>query len=94
MVGLWEHWQAPDGGELHSCTIITTAANHLMHPIHERMPVILGQDAVNMWLGDTQDVPLLKSLLTPYSDDQLQAWAISKRVNSPANDVPELVKAI
>lgn len=58
------------------------------------MPVILGQDAVNMWPGGTQEVPLLKSLLLPYAGTNLQAWPISKRVNSPANDGPDLLEAV
>lgn len=93
LAGLWEHWQSPEGSELYSCTIITTAANHLMQPIHERMPVILDKSAVDIWLDHTQDIKRIKSLLTPYDDSKLQALAISKQVNSPANDYPELLDA-
>jgi putative SOS response-associated peptidase YedK len=94
LAGIWEHWMGADGSELHTCAIITTAANPLMQPIHHRMPVIMGQDAVNLWLAKGEDVPLLKSLLLPYADTNLQAWPISKRVNSPANDTPDLLEAI
>jgi putative SOS response-associated peptidase YedK len=94
LAGLWEHWQSPDGSELHTCTIITTDANALVQPIHERMPVILKGDALNLWLDNTQDVTLLKPLLTAYDETKLNAWPISKRVNSPANDSPELMKAV
>jgi len=94
LAGLWDHWQSPDGTELHSCTIITTSANKLLQPIHERMPVILEDNVLDVWLGESQDVPLLKSLLLPYDDDKLQAWPVSKTVNSPANNNPELLEAV
>ena len=94
MAGLWDKWASPDGSELLSCTIITTIANKVLAPIHERMPVILDQDALEVWLGDTEDVPLLKSLLKPYDNDKLKAWAISKLVNSPGNNIPEILEAV
>lgn len=93
LAGLWEHWQSPEGSELYSCTIITTAANHLMQPIHERMPVIIDKSALDIWLDHTQDIKHIKTLLAPYDDSKLQAQAISKQVNSPANDYPELLDA-
>jgi putative SOS response-associated peptidase YedK len=95
IAGLWDRWQSPDG-ELLSGTLITTSANALMKPIHHRMPVILDAEAVNLWLSDTQDVPLLKSVLRPYDDGRMQAWAVSKDVNSPANNhsrIPEAIRA-
>jgi putative SOS response-associated peptidase YedK len=45
-------------------------------------------------VSDTQDVPLLKSVLRPYDDAQMQAWAVSKDVNSPANNEPGILEAI
>lgn len=92
--GIWEHWQGADGSELQSCAIITTASNALMQPIHARMPVILKPETLELWFSASQDVALLKSLLAPYDDDNLQAWTISKRVNSPANEGAELVTRI
>ena len=58
----------------------------------DRLPVILDKEATKLWLSDTRDVPLLKSLLKPYGDDNMQAWAISKMVNSPANDTPQIME--
>src|SRR5437667_6400831 len=58
--GLWEHWTAPDGQPLETCTIITTDANELMQPVHNRMPVILDPSDYEHWLDrsrqDAQDV--------------------------------------
>ena len=48
--GLYEHWKAPDGKEIRTCTIITTDSNDLVRPIHDRMPVILPEDAEDRWL--------------------------------------------
>jgi putative SOS response-associated peptidase YedK len=66
----------------------------LMEPIHHRMPVILDEEGGNLWLSDTQDVPLLKSVLRPYDDARMQAWEISKDVNSPTHNHPGILEAI
>lgn len=91
--GLWETWNSPDGSELISCTIITTEANQTLQPIHHRMPVILGREALEIWLSDSQDVPLLKSLLMPCNDNMLKCWPVSKLVNNPSNNLPEIIQA-
>jgi len=85
--GLWEHWQGPDGAELESFTIITTEANPQLRPIHHRMPVILAADAHARWL-DHEDPGGLE-LLRPYAGEDLQVFAVSRRVNSPKHDDPE-----
>lgn len=79
---------------MHSCALITTSADQMMQPIHHRMPVIIKNDALDLWLSASEDVALLKPHFSPYDDDSLQAWQISKRVNSPANDAPELVNPV
>ena len=49
--GLWASWRNPaDGERVLSCTIITTTANRMMAPLHDRMPVILDDEAVDLWL--------------------------------------------
>src|SRR3990170_4108942 len=65
--GLWETWTSPDGQEIKTCTIITTEANDLLKPIHDRMPVILTREAEAVWLDPTsQDSARLLPLLRPY----------------------------
>ena len=91
--GLWDSSRTPVG-DLLSCALITTNANPLMEPIHHRMPVILDEEGGNLWLSDTQDVPLLKSVLRPYDDARMQAWEISKDVNSPTHNHPGILEAI
>ena len=48
--GLWELWERPAVGPIESCTVITTDSNELLHDIHDRMPVILPEDAYDRWL--------------------------------------------
>ena len=50
MAGIWESWKAPDGNVLRTVCIVTTAANDVMAPIHERMPVIVSPDHWLDWL--------------------------------------------
>lgn len=95
--GLWDIWSPDEGGEpLKSCTIITTQPNALLKPIHNRMPVILPDEAIDDWLtldGSEQQDELL-ALLKPYPDDELEAYAVSRYVNSPANDSPKCIQAV
>ncbi|KPK55447.1 MAG: hypothetical protein AMS22_04200 [Thiotrichales bacterium SG8_50] len=90
--GLWERWQPSHGGDaLESCTIITTAANEVVAPIHERMPVVLRPSDYARWLNPaTADVAELTGLLMPYPDAGMIAYPVSTAVNSPRNDDPSL----
>jgi len=65
--GLWERWTAPDGEVTESCTLLTTDANEIMEPIHDRMLVILKPEDYDLWLDpEMKDPELLKPLLCPY----------------------------
>ena len=88
--GLWDTWKKPDGGELQSFTIVTTGANALVKPIHERMPVILRKPDEDQWLDpDTKDSAKVLPLLKPYAADEMEAYGVSTLVNSAKNDKPE-----
>ena len=90
--GLWEHWHSPDGSEIKSATIITTTANKLMAPIHDRMPVILPVSSYARWLDPSPRASAdLKNLLVPYSTDEMEAYPVSTLINSPINDRPEVL---
>ena len=91
--GLWERWRDPASGEeLVTCTLITTAAGGRLAPIHERMPVILPREAYAAWLApELTDPQAARALLRPLPAENLCAWPVSRRVNSPANDDPELI---
>jgi putative SOS response-associated peptidase YedK len=90
--GLWEEWQSPEGSQLQSATIITTEPNDLVAPLHNRMPVILPEDRYRDWLTPEEINPAdLQPLLKPYPSDGMEAYPVSKLVNSPANDRPEAI---
>jgi putative SOS response-associated peptidase YedK len=90
--GLWDIWIAPDGPALHSCAIITTQPNSLVSTIHNRMPVILPEEAYLEWLkpGDVNPVSISR-LLVPYPSDKMEAYPVSQAVNNPANDHASLI---
>ena len=93
--GLWEAWTAPNGQEIKSCTIVTTEANDLLKPIHDRMPVILIKEAESTWLDPAiQDPAKLLPLLRPYPTDEMVAQPVSTWVNNPEHDGPECVIAL
>ena len=93
--GLWSMWRDPDGNRVPSCAIITTAANELLKPIHDRMPVILSREMEEFWLDRSIDDPgSLGSVLTSYSAEAMDAYEVSALVNSPSNDGPEVIVAV
>jgi putative SOS response-associated peptidase YedK len=89
LAGLWERWEKQDR-ILESCTIIVTAANRLMAPIHDRMPVILDSHQYSDWLDpDNTDRNALLAMLIPYASGPMETWPVSRLVNNPANDAPD-----
>ncbi|MEF2073431.1 SOS response-associated peptidase [Consotaella aegiceratis] len=89
--GLFETWLAPDGGELDTATILTTAANSTLSPIHERMPVVVAPRDFDRWLNCWEnDAPAVAGLLRPANDDLLEAIPVSDKVNRIANMGPEV----
>jgi putative SOS response-associated peptidase YedK len=90
--GLWDIWNSSDGSEIRTFTIITTEPNQLVGKIHNRMPVILPQSAYRQWLQEGENDPsLLKSALQPYPAEDMEAYPVSRYVNSPQNDSPECI---
>lgn len=91
--GIWAVWKDPDGNRIPSCAIITTAANDLLRPVHDRMPVVLPREMEDFWLDRSiYDPDALASVLTPYSDDVMEVYEVSDLVNSAANDGPEVIE--
>jgi putative SOS response-associated peptidase YedK len=94
MGGLMEHWQGPEG-IVTTFTILTAEANPFMRFIHDRMPVIIQPDAYDRWLNSALTDPTeIRQFCNPYPEGFLEAWAVSKLINSPANDGPELLNKI
>jgi putative SOS response-associated peptidase YedK len=88
--GLWDKWVSGEGEIIHSFTIVTTSPNELMAQIHDRMPVILHRDDEQRWISQTPESSLVE-LLKPFPAGLMDAWPVSNLVNSPRNDVPEIL---
>lgn len=85
--GLWEDWSAPDGGVMETATILTTAANAALAPIHDRMPAVIAPEDFATWL-DTRTVDAAEAarLLRPAPVDAFQAVPVGERVSAARND--------
>lgn len=96
--GLWESWRDPAGPKqapaVESCTILTTEANDLLRPIHERMPVILPTQAHDLWLTEGAAPEALQSLLRPADPEGWIAYPVSSRVNKVSNDELSLLQPV
>jgi putative SOS response-associated peptidase YedK len=87
--GLWEHWEAPDGRRIASCTLLTSEANARLRALHPRMPVILAPEHYARWLDpERRDPAQVGSLLRPCPDDWLVPHPVATRVNDVAHDDP------
>ncbi len=87
IAGLWAAWRRDEGPRLESCALLTTTPNELMEPIHDRMPVLLPRESWDLWLDpEVEDGSLLQALLRPARADLMEAFPVSKHVNSPRND--------
>jgi len=85
--GLWDRWESPDKGVIETCTILTTAANAVLAPIHDRMPVILPPAEYTRWLDPSLlNTDSLAPLLVPFPPEEMLAFPVSPRVNTPAVD--------
>ena len=90
--GLWETWKDPQEKEVRTFTIITTEPNEVLQPIHNRMPVIMKPEDEEAWLDPQADVKHLTKILMPYSSNEMEAYAVSKLVNSPKHDSPDCIE--
>ncbi|MFQ6023307.1 MAG: SOS response-associated peptidase [Acidiferrobacterales bacterium] len=89
LAALWERWQG-DEQVVESCAIVTTVANDLVRPLHERMPVVLPPEHYDRWLDPAIHGPaVLQPLLSPATPEPLIVYPVSTRVNSPKNDDAE-----
>ena len=92
LAGLWERWQKGDEPTVESFTIIVCAANATMQDYHDRMPVILSGDEIDLWLSPKADPATVESLLRPFAGE-LAIDRVSKAVNNPRNDNPDVLRA-
>jgi putative SOS response-associated peptidase YedK len=95
--GVWEVWRPetePEADLLRTCAIVTTRANELMAPIHDRMPVLLAPDDWSSWLDPGTDLGTVQGLLVPAPDEWFEVYPISSLVNNVRNDGPELLEPL
>jgi len=73
--GLWERWEGEGGQVINSCTILTTEANGVLRPVHDRMPLILHPEDYGLWLeGGERERDLLRELLRPYPAEEMTGY--------------------
>ncbi|WP_426453495.1 SOS response-associated peptidase [Paenibacillus sp. S-38] len=95
MAALYDTWAAPDGGKLHTCTILTTAANPLVAEVHERMPVILEPEGERLWLdrsiqGESELLPLLK----PYPAESMRYYPVDSKVGRVQHEAADCIEPL
>jgi putative SOS response-associated peptidase YedK len=80
--GIWDSWRNSEGKALETCSIITTTPNALLADIHDRMPVILPDDAYDLWLDPGfQKADAICDLLKPFDPALMRRYEVSSRVN-------------
>jgi putative SOS response-associated peptidase YedK len=85
--GLWDRWKDPSGQWVRSCSILTTTANSITSPVHDRMPVILDPSDYDLWLDPGMtNVTAVTELLKPYNPHAMHCYPVSSRVNHVVND--------
>jgi putative SOS response-associated peptidase YedK len=95
IAGLWETWTGPDGEEIDSAAIVTTAANATLTPLHDRMPVVVPPEAFDGWLNCAAvDAHAAATIIGPAPDGLLELYEVSPAVNRVANDNPELIAPV
>jgi putative SOS response-associated peptidase YedK len=75
-----------------NCAIITTVANSLIEPLHQRMPLIVPEELYRLWLDPAAPLERLRQILQPFPAEELEAYPVSRAVNSPAFDHPNCIR--
>jgi putative SOS response-associated peptidase YedK len=95
LAGLFESWPGPGGRVVNSCAIVTTAANSLMQPVHDRMPAIIAREDYRLWLDNgIFDGKALGALLRPYPPEDMECYPVSPLVNSPPNNSLQCIQPV
>ena len=93
--GVWDQWKDPSGTRLTTCSILTTTANEVTSPVHDRMPVILDPDSYDHWLDPgMKNADEVCDLLTPCDSRQMRCYPVSSRVNHVAHDDEECSRPV
>jgi putative SOS response-associated peptidase YedK len=93
--GLWEQWESPEKEKISSCTILTTVANEVLKPIHDRMPVVLDKKYYDLWLDPQVQKPeALQEVLHPYPASAMTGYPVSTLVNNPKYNNADCINSI
>jgi putative SOS response-associated peptidase YedK len=93
--GLYNYSSSPDGNTICGCASITTESNDLVASIHNRMPVIVPEEKVGMWLDpEFEDYEVLKAILCAYPSEEMEMYRVSDGVNSPKIDSENNILAV
>lgn len=92
MAGIWDVWEKGEADPLHTFSIVTRNANDFMRDLHHRMPVIMESAAMDVWFDPAAEKDALLEIVAESVTTELQAWPVSRKVNSPLNDSAELVE--
>jgi putative SOS response-associated peptidase YedK len=92
LAGLWERWNDPQDKTVETCTILTTEANELMRPLHDRMPVILDPAADGVWLDPRSSTDALRSLFVPFASERMEALPVNPWVSDPKHEGPRCLE--
>jgi putative SOS response-associated peptidase YedK len=90
--GLWERWDDPHGETVETCTILTTTANEVIRPLHERMPVIVGADADALWLDPSASSDALRALFVPSASEGMETIPVGSWVSNARNEEPKCLE--
>ena len=94
MAGLWESWKTPEGGLLRSFCVITTGPNAVMQPIHDRMPVLIGQQDWARWLDPKARADQVAGLVAPCAAALIEAWPVDRRVGRATSEGAALIEPL
>ena len=89
---LWERWRDAEHEAVESCVIVTVPANGVLAPVHDRMPALLDDRCLALWLDPDTPAEVCQGLLGPAPDATTGFWPVSRQVNDPAHEGPELLE--
>ena len=91
LAGIWDRWEENQGGIIESVAIITTSANELMQPIHDRMPVVLEKENVAAWIAPQTELDKALAMLKPFPSERMVVYPVNSFVNNARHDRPECI---
>ena len=87
LAGLFENWRSSGGETIRTCTVLTTEANALLSPLHDRMPVVLAESDWPLWLGEAPATEAeLHALLRPFPSGEMELWPVDRKVGNVRNN--------